>query len=76
MKWRLNHSDVSVDPQTSKAQSRASITIEHEGVEMTIYSSEIVEDHIISTRKALVDSGYLLRNVANELLKKADKIHG
>jgi hypothetical protein len=75
MKWHFSHSDLSVSSETSKVQSTTTVAIELDGVRMTIYSSEVPEDHVISTRKALVDSGNLLRKIGLEMLRKADKIH-
>ena len=75
MKWHFSHSELSINPETHKAQSSTTVKIELDGVEMTLYQSEVPEDHVISTRKALVDSGHLLRRIGLEMLRKADKIN-
>ena len=75
MKWHFSHSDLSINPETCKAQSTTTVKIELDGVEMTLYSSDTAEEHVISTRKALVDSGNLLRRIGLEMIRKADKIN-
>lgn len=74
MKWHLAFSDTGVDQETMKVLSACSITIEHEGEEMTIYSSTTPDEHLLSTRKALMESGYLLRRIGAEMIKKAEKV--
>lgn len=75
MKWHFSHSDISVHPETHKAQSSTTVKIELDGVEMTIYTSDVPTDHVISTRMALVDAGSMLRRIGLEMLRKADKIN-
>ena len=74
MKWRFDHYDLSVNPETSKIQSTTTVKVEVGGVEMTLYTSDVPEEHVVGTRKALVDSGNLLRRIGLELLRKAEKI--
>lgn len=74
MKWRFSHSDVSIDQETTRALSSCTVEIELDGVKMTLYTSPVPEEHVVSTRKALVDSGNLLRRIGLEMLRKADKI--
>lgn len=75
MKWRFDHHDLSVNPESSKVQSTTAVKIESGGVEMTLYVSDVPEEHIVGTRKALVDSGNLLRRIGLEMLRKAEKIN-
>ena len=75
MKWRFDHYDLSVNPETSKIQSTTTVKVEVGGVEMTLYTSDVPEEHVIGTRKALVDSGNLLRRIGLEMLRKAEKIN-
>lgn len=75
MKWRFDHFDLSVDEQSSKVQSTTTVKIENGGVEMTLYVSDTPEEHVVGTRKALVDSGNLLRRIGLEMLRKAEKIN-
>ena len=74
MKWHFSHSDLSVDPLTTKVNSSTAVHIEIDGNNFTLYNSEVPEDHIVGTRKALVDSGNLLRRIGLEMLRKAEKI--
>jgi hypothetical protein len=76
MQWRFSHSDLSVNPETNKVQSTTTVSIEMDGKEIVLYTSDIPEDHVLSTRKALVDSGHLLRRIGLEMIRKAEKIHG
>ncbi len=75
MKWHFSHSDLSINPTTSKAQSSTTVVIELDDKEMVLYTSEVPEEHVVSTRKALVDSGNLLRRIGLEMLRKAEKIN-
>lgn len=75
MKWRFSHSDLSVDEATTKIKSSTTVKIELDGVEITLYTSVTPEEHVVGTRKALVDSGNMLRRIGLEMLRKAEKIN-
>jgi len=75
MKWNFSHSDLSVNPETTKVNSITTVTIEFEGKQFNLFSSEVPEEHVVGTRKALVDSGNMLRRIGLEMLRKAEKIN-
>ena len=75
MKWHFSHSDLGIDNETSKVKSVTTIKIEIDGKEMILYESQVAEEHVVGTRKALVDSGNLLRHIGLEMLRKAEKIN-
>lgn len=75
MKWQFSHSDISINPETHKAQSSCQVSIEHDGVIMNLIQSDVPEEHVVSTRKALVDAGNMLRHIGLEMLRKAEKIN-
>lgn len=75
MRWQFSHSDLSINEETHKACSNCTVTIEHDGVVMKLVSSEVPEEHVVSTRKSLVDAGNMLRRVGLEMLRKAEKIN-
>ena len=75
MKWRFSHSDLQIDQENSKVQSVTKVEITLGDSTIVVYQSPSAEEHVIGTRKALVDSGCLLRRIGLEMLRKADKIH-
>ena len=75
MRWHFSHSDLFVDPSTSKVHSACNVKVTINGKEVELYNSEVPEEHVVGTRKALVDSGNMLRAIGLEMLRKAEKIN-
>lgn len=74
MKWQFSHSNLGIDEESSKVNSVTTVTINVDGTEIKLYESVCAEEHVVGTKKALVDSGNLLRRIGLEMLRKADKI--
>lgn len=74
MKWQFEHRDLSVDTGSSKINSVTKVKIIMNDKEIVLYESPSAEEHVVGTKKALVDSGMLLRRIGLEMLRKADKI--
>jgi hypothetical protein len=74
MFWRLSHEQVEVEPLTNEAQSRSTVYIELDGVRLKLADTLIPENHVLGSKKVLVDSAYKLQDLARQMLSKADKI--
>jgi len=75
MKWEFNHSDLFVNSNTNKVHSSCQVKLLIGDTEVPLYNSEVPEEHVVGTRKALVDSGNMLRAIGLEMLRKAEKIN-
>lgn len=75
MKWEFNHSDLFVNSSTNKVHSSCQVKLLIGDTEVQLYNSEVPEEHVVGTRKALVDSGNMLRAIGLEMLRKAEKIN-
>jgi hypothetical protein len=73
MKWKLMHEDVEV-LESSEVVSRTSIIFEHDGTKTKIGDNMIVENHMLGTKRVLVDTAYKLQDLAREMLRKADSL--
>lgn len=74
MKWQFSHSDLSIAEETSKINSITTVKLIVDGTEISLYESPCAEEHVVGTKKALVDSGNMLRRIGLEMLRKAEKI--
>jgi len=74
MFWRLMHEQVEVEPFTNEAQSRSYVFLELDGTKMKLVDTLTAENHVLGSKKVLVDSAYKLQDLARQMLSKADKI--
>lgn len=74
MKWHFSHSDLSIDDSTTQVNSKVEVKIVDGDNEIVLYRTATPEEHVVGTKKALVDSGNMLRRIGLEMLRKADKI--
>ena len=74
MFWRLIHEDVCVD-ENSKINSRSSILFEHEGTKVKLTDTVVPENHILGSKKVLMDAAYKLEEMARQMKKKAEALN-
>jgi hypothetical protein len=74
MFWRLTHEDVEV-LNNSEIVSKSSIMFEHDNVKIKLADTIVSENHILGSKKVLVDAAYKLEELARQMKKKADSIH-
>jgi len=74
MFWRLMHEQVEVEPLTNEAQSRSYVYLEVDNVKVKLADTLVPENHVLGSKKVLVDSAYKLQDIARQLLSKAEKI--
>lgn len=73
MKWHLVHSDVGVTAE-SDIVSKSHIILENEGLQFELGKIDQVEDHILGSKRALVDTANMLKRLAHEMESKADRM--
>lgn len=74
MFWRLLHEDVVVD-ENSKISSKSSIVFEHDGVKLKLADTVVPENHVLGSKKVLMDAAYKLEDLARQMKKKAEGIY-
>lgn len=75
MIWRLIHENVSVVPETSEIVSKSSLIFEHDGFEVVLAQTDDTENHILGSKKVLVDTANALKKIAREMENKADRLY-
>jgi hypothetical protein len=73
MYWQLMHDEVSVT-ELSEVLSRSSIIFEHEGIEIKLADTMIPENHMLGSKKILVDTAYKLEHIARQMKSMADSL--
>lgn len=73
MKWHLVHSDVGVT-DTSDIVSKSHIIIERDGTKFELGKIDELEDHILGSKRVLVDTANMLKRLAHEMESKADRM--
>lgn len=71
MFWRLMHEDLNVTDD-NKIISRSFIVFEHENVKVKFADTLIPEEHVLGSKKVLMDSAYKLEDIARQMKKKAE----
>jgi hypothetical protein len=74
MFWKLIHEDVMVD-ENSKINSKSSVMFEHEGIRIKLTDTVVPENHVLGSRKVLMDAAYKLEDMARQMKKKAEGIY-
>lgn len=74
MNWKLVHSNVEVLAD-SGIVSRSQINFSHNNTQITIADTNTVENHILGSKKVLLDTAYKLEEMARQMKNKADKLH-
>jgi len=74
MFWRLIHKDVAVD-ENSKINSKSSIVFEHDGNKIKIADTLVSENHVLGSKKVLMDAAYKLEDLARQMKKKAEALY-
>lgn len=74
MFWRLMHEDVEV-LNNSEIVSKSSIIFEHDDIKIKLADTIVSENHILGSKKVLIDTAYKLEELARQMKKKADSIH-
>jgi hypothetical protein len=74
MFWKLMHEDVSVD-ENSKINSKSSVVFEHEDIKVKLTDTIVSENHVLGSKKVLMDAAYKLEDMARQMKKKAEGIY-
>jgi hypothetical protein len=68
------HEDVSVD-ENSKINSKSSVVFEHEDIKVKLTDTIVSENHVLGSKKVLMDAAYKLEDMARQMKKKAEGIY-
>jgi len=71
--WKLEHTDLSTNQQ-SQVISNSALVLEFLDSRITLAETESPELHTLGSKKVLMDSAYLLENLAREMKKKAEQM--
>jgi hypothetical protein len=71
--WKLQHTDLSTNDK-NEVISNSSIFLEFLDCRIKMAQTESPEIHILGSKKVLMDSAYLLENLAREMKKKAERM--
>ena len=74
MKWNLIHEDVSLTVD-SGVLSKSYIILEKDGIMFEIGKINNKENHILGSKRVLVDTANMLKRIAHEMENKADKLY-
>lgn len=74
MFWRLLHENVVVD-ENSKISSKSSVVFEHDGVKIKLADTVALENHVLGSKKVLMDAAYKLEDLARQMKKKAEALY-
>lgn len=74
MNWKLVHEDIGITTE-SKIVSKTYLIIEKDGIEIKMGELDIQEEHVLGSKRVLVDTASLLRRLAHEMENKADKLY-
>jgi hypothetical protein len=74
MYWTLTHEDLEIEPSTNEAQSRSYVYLDIDGTKVKISDTVIPQNHILGSKKALMDAAYKLQNLSRQMISKAEKI--
>ncbi len=74
MKWKLRHLNTFAE-ETGEVKSRSTILLEFLDATCVIADTEKLENHVLGSKKVLVDAAYKLEALAREMKKKADSIY-
>lgn len=74
MFWKLIHEDVTVDDD-SKINSKSSVIFEHDGVKIKLTDTVVSQNHVLGSKKVLMDAAYKLEDLARQMKKKAEGIY-
>lgn len=73
MNWQLVHSDVAVTDD-SGVISKSYIVIEKDGTQFQMGKILTAEDHILGSKRVLIDTANTLKRLAREMESKADRL--
>lgn len=73
MNWQLVHNDVAITSD-SGVVSKSYIVIEKDGVQFQMGKILTIEDHILGSKRVLVDTANTLKRLAREMESKADRL--
>jgi hypothetical protein len=73
MNWHLVHSDVAVTGD-SGIVSKSYIIIEKDGTQFEMGKILAAEDHILGSKRVLIDTANTLKRLAREMESKADRL--
>jgi hypothetical protein len=74
MFWRLMHEDVQV-LENSQIVSKSSVVFEHDGIKVKLADTATPENHVLGSKKVLVDTAYKLEELARQMKKKAEGLY-
>ena len=73
MKWRLTHQDVYAE-DTREIKSRSTVLLEFIDATCAITDTVEAENHILGSKKVLMDAAYKLEDLARQMKKKAETL--
>jgi hypothetical protein len=68
------HEDVEV-LENSEIVSKSSIIFEHDGTKIKLADTVTSHNHVLGSKKVLVDTAYKLEELARQMKKKADSLY-
>jgi hypothetical protein len=73
MNWQLVHTDVAVTDDSSII-SKSYIVLEKDGIKFEVGKILTPENHVLGTKRTLVDTANMLKRLAHEMENKADRL--
>ena len=72
-RWYMEHTELSVEP-SGEVNSKSCIVLEFLDCKVKIARTSSAENHVLGSKKVLMDSAYLLENIVKDMKKKAENM--